>query len=195
MLNELGSGVGANARAYSMSLSTVRQLSDDWHYAVSMADHTSNAIFPEPWVHGGEVGGYEFVPITSPPSLFLEGRVMHNCVASYVERIVDRQLYVYSVREDGKPVATLAVAAELRDGASFKPRISQIAGPCNASVPREMERAARRWLSRGPFALPDRKAQPNDANPSFVGVVESLAMAGGQVMSVGNLDEDDEIPF
>ena len=148
-----------------MSLTTVRQLSDDWHYAVSMADHKSNAVFPDPWVPAGNVLGYEFVPITSPSDLFFEGRVMHNCIASYVERIVDRELYVYGVRENGKPVATLAIATSLRDGGGLTPCISQIAGPCNAPVPREMERAARRWLPRGPFVLPDRKPQPNDANP------------------------------
>ena len=118
---------------------------------------------------GGEAGGYEFVPITSPPDLFFEGRVMHNCIASYVEQIVSRDLYIYSVREDGKPVATLAVATSLCDGGGLTLCISQIAGPCNAPVPREMERAARRWLPRGPFALPESKFQPDVAMPSFLG--------------------------
>ena len=168
-----------------MSLSTVRQLSDDWHYAVSMADHNSNAVFPDPWVPGGEVGGYEFVPITSPPDLFFEGRVMHNCVASYVDRVVARDLYVYSMRESGNPAATLAITTTERGDGNRRPCISQIAGPCNAPVPREMERAARRWLTRGPFVLPESKRQPNVAS----------AMFGGSGVGGCALDLDAEIPF
>jgi hypothetical protein len=129
-----------------------------------MADHNSNAVFPDPWVPGGEVGGYEFVPIASPPDLFFEGRVMHNCVASYVRRIVSRDMYIYSVRENGNPAATLAIGAMPRDGGGFAPFISQIAGPCNAAVSRQMKRAARRWLSRSPFALPEKKPQPQNVS-------------------------------
>ena len=146
--------------ASRMSVATVRQLSDDWHYAVAMADHSSNAVFPDPWVPAGEVAGYEFVPICTPLDLFAEGRTMHNCIASYVPRIVDLQLYIYSVREDDRPVATLAIGSRRRHGGNEGPYIRQIAGPCNASIPRKMERAARRWLSRSPFALPERKSQP-----------------------------------
>ncbi len=74
---------------------------------------------------------------------------------------------VYSVRESGKPAATLAITTRHHDG-SITPSISQIARPCNAPVPSKMERAARRWLSRGPFVMPERKQVINDDLPDFM---------------------------
>ena len=157
-----------------------------------MADHTSNAVFPDPWVPGGEVAGYEFVPITSPPDLFFEGRVMHNCVASYVERIVRRELYIYSVRENGNPVATLAISTMPRTDGTLAPCIGQIAGLCNAPVSREMNRAARRWLSRGPFVMPERKEDIREDWP-----LGAYAQGhGGQIFIDCPADDlDAEIPF
>ena len=70
----------------------------------------------------------------------------------------------------------------------------QIAGPCNAPVPREMGRAARRWLSRGPFVMPERKEDINDDWPDFM---QGARPAGGRIVINGHGDLDDvgDIPF
>ncbi|MCZ6885042.1 MAG: PcfJ domain-containing protein [Alphaproteobacteria bacterium] len=169
-----------------MSLATVRELSAEWHYAVAMADHRSNAIFPDPWFPEKTIKGLIFRPITTPQELFLEGREMHNCLASYVDRVVEVETFIYSVRRDNKRVASLALQPF-----NGRATIQQIAGPCNATVPRDVERAARRFVKQ-PFTMPARKPQPG-ADFDFEETLERPALANAQGGYGGAVAE--EIPF
>jgi len=58
------------------------------------------------------------------------------------------ETFIYSVRRDDKRVASLALRP-LNGSAT----IQQIAGPCNATVPKDVERAARRFVNQ-PFTMP-----------------------------------------
>src|SRR6266516_2977023 len=126
----------------SMSLKTVTGLSAEWHKAVQDTDGPQYT-FPPPWYPGGPVAGYELVPLISSTDLYQEGRMMRNCVASYGERVVDGDCYIYSIRQNGERVAT----AEVVKGRDGKVDVGQVRNNCNRPAP-EIEFVVREWLSR-----------------------------------------------
>jgi len=125
-----------------MSLKTVTGLSAEWHKAVQDTDGPQYT-FPPPWYPGGPVAGYELVPLISSLDLYQEGRTMRNCVASYGERVVDGDCYIYSIRQNGERVAT----AEVVKGRDGKVDVGQVRNNCNRPAP-EIEFVVREWLSR-----------------------------------------------
>jgi len=164
-----------------MSLATVRELSGEWHYAVAMADHRSNAIFPEPWLPEKTIQGLTFLPIKTPQELFLEGREMHNCLASYVDQVVRLETFIYSVRQGARCLASLALGCHDSRGS-----IQQIAGPCNAAVSKDVQRAARAFCGQ-PFTMPTRKQQPGEDR--------ALEKIFGLATAPYVTADDDDIPF
>lgn len=85
----------------------------------------------------GEAGGFEFVALRSGLDLFTEGAAMRHCVSTYVRKVMSGQSRIYSVRKDGRRVATLELSEV---GRSWAP--VQIKGPYNAQPPKEVQRAA-----------------------------------------------------
>src|SRR5262249_7781720 len=97
--------------------------------------------FPEPWFPSAKHDGYDIVPIGNSADLYREGHAMHHCVGTYAGRAQDGSIYVYSVRRDGKRVATLTLQ---RNGKSAV--IAEFRGPCNAQPSKEIISVARKWL-------------------------------------------------
>jgi hypothetical protein len=126
-----------------MSVRTVRRESDAWHEAISKCKAEASPYkIPPPWYPPGQANGYQIVPLDSVEALYKEGRTMHNCVGSYDRQVAAGNCYLYSVRRDDNRFATVEL---VRNGASVRTR--QIAGPCNAEVPKEITAAVRAWLT------------------------------------------------
>jgi hypothetical protein len=136
-----------------MSLATVTKLSADWHEAVA-ADMTGpNSEFPEPWCPGGVSGDFDIVPITNSSDLYREGKLLHHCVGTYAERIHSGECYVFSVRNDRAPIATLEL---VHRGSGVA--IGQLRGACNAKAPKEVLRAVSSWLrAQREFRFPQKR--------------------------------------
>jgi hypothetical protein len=67
-----------------MSIQTVKGLSLEWHKAVAEnMPEDQPREFPPPWFPESESGAYRFVPILNSTELYLEGKEMHHCVATY----------------------------------------------------------------------------------------------------------------
>ena len=60
-----------------------------------------------------EYGGLSFVALQTGKALQAEGAAMHHCVASYWENVAEGKSRVYSIRENGRRVATLEVTGRL----------------------------------------------------------------------------------
>ncbi|HMF25572.1 MAG TPA: PcfJ domain-containing protein [Pseudolabrys sp.] len=125
----------------NMSLRTVMKLSADWHEAVANNLDGPQYSFPKPWLPATRLNGYEIVPIANGADLYREGAAMRHCVGSYGSLVTRGDCYIYSVREDGKRVATAEIIRA--DGRMV---LGQIRGPCNAQAPKEIVAAMRRWL-------------------------------------------------
>lgn len=154
---ELGAALVTRRFHPDMSLKTVLQLSDEWHEAIAMAQPEGQDVtFPPPWLPGGEVEGFEVVPITTGADLWMEGRAMRHCVATLKAEVLGGARYIYSLRRDGERVATFEM---LRQGK--KAVLGQIRGHCNANVPKEVEAAVRKWLRKaGEPKFPPRPEKP-----------------------------------
>ena len=141
--DDMRSGCNFITRPFSkeMSLHTVSQLSQEWHEAV--ASKMSNGklqVFPPPWFDGGDVNGYTIVPIQDSAELYRESKIMHNCAATYSDRVLAGQAYIYSVRSQDERVANF----ELRVGDGIQ--LGQLRGPCNTTVSRDITKVVMRWL-------------------------------------------------
>jgi PcfJ-like protein len=131
-----------------MAAATVSELSDQWHQDVAMAKHADRPI-PPAWRPAEKIAGIDFIPLTTAAEIVLEGRTMHHCVATYIDRVAAGRGYIYSVR-NGATLATVNVERD-RDG---KVRIDDMRGPCNAVLPKPLQAKIRRWFQRGDWTLP-----------------------------------------
>ena len=149
----------------SMSLKTVTKLSAAWHEAVATHMDGPEFAFPAPWYPSAKLGHYEILPIDNSAALYREGAAMHHCVGTYADAVKYGGVYIYSVRCDGKRVATLALA---RKGSG--PSLIQIRGPCNTQPPKEISFAVRRWLrAQAPLRPDTRVFGEIEGNAGFVG--------------------------
>jgi hypothetical protein len=136
----------------TMSLRTVTKLSADWHEAVANNLDGPQHTFPEPWLPATRRNGYEIVPIAHSTDLYREGAVMQHCVGTYADRVMSGDCYIYSVREDGKRVATAEIVR-----AGNRAGLAQIRGPCNAQASKEIVATMQRWLHATPLTA-DKQA-------------------------------------
>jgi hypothetical protein len=136
-----------------MSLATVIKLSGEWHEAVAANMTGPNSKFPEPWCPGGLSCGFEIVPITTSADLYREGKLLHHCAGTHAGSVHSGGCYLFSVRKDGAPIATLAL---LRGEAGVA--IGQLRGACNAQAPKEVQRAVKSWLrAQREFRFPEKR--------------------------------------
>jgi len=113
--------------------------------------------FPVQWISDYEDDkGYSISYIDTPEGLREEGDKMHHCVGSYSSNVHKGYSSIYSVRKDGKRVATL----ELRKSNAVQEpstlaffcepkesyRIGQLYGHCNKAVSSEVRDIANAWV-------------------------------------------------
>jgi hypothetical protein len=139
-----------------MSLATVTKLSVDWHDAVADNMTGPNSEFPEPWCPGGASADLDIVPITSSADLYREGKLMHHCAGTYAGQVHSGDCYIFSVRKDRSPLATLQLVRGETGVA-----IGQLRGRCNAKASKDVLRAVNSWLrAQREFRFP-QKAREN----------------------------------
>jgi hypothetical protein len=95
------------------------------------------------WIANQSQDGYEFLPLLCANDLHEEADAMENCVASYGRDIADDEQRLWSMRKDGKRVATLSVGFDYDLELLC---ITQIKGRNNSQVPRPVAVAAQRWF-------------------------------------------------
>ena len=104
------------------------------------------------------IEGYEMVALQTGAALHAEGADLHHCVASYAGNVIRGFSRIFSVRRDGRRVATfeisksgfLLASGEFLQLPSAKGplyKLIQLKGPYNAEVPQEIEQAIRAFIS------------------------------------------------
>lgn len=84
------------------------------------------------------LAGFDFHALRSLRALVVEGKAMHHCVASYHRDIQSGRARIYSIRKDGKRIATVEFTR--RHGTTWQP--VQIKGVCNARPAGDVVKAA-----------------------------------------------------
>jgi len=127
----------------SMSLKTAIALSAEWHEAVAANMSGPDLTFPPAWYSAARIGHYDIVPIVNSSDLYREGAAMHHCIGTYADEIRAGSIFVYSVRQDNKRVATVALALGAK---STNPWLAELRGPCNAQPTKAIALAVQQWL-------------------------------------------------
>jgi hypothetical protein len=142
---ELNFGADLVTRRFTpnMAVTTAIRLSQQWHEAVAeRQDSNEDLVFPPPWLPPAQRGGLAIVPLISTTELYQEGQTLHHCVRSFAGRVRHDECYIYSVRRDGKSIATISL--ERSCGRIYA---QQIRGPCNSTPPKEVTSFVGRWIS------------------------------------------------
>jgi hypothetical protein len=131
----------------SMSLRTVRRLSEDWHDAVADQRFSGDTRpFPKAWATATEIGEFKIVPLESALDLHHEGKAMHNCVTTYSGHVHGGACYLFSMQKDERRIATIEIGIG-SDGF----RLAQFSGPCNQRIDKKLERIIRKWVRATKF--------------------------------------------
>ncbi len=99
-----------------------------------------NRPWPDPPIPGND----NIEPITSLAELRCESKLMHHCVATYAQRIIEGHGYVYRVHRPER--ATLYVGKDGMGGWCAR----ELRGACNRQVCRETHDTVGRWLRAQP---------------------------------------------
>jgi hypothetical protein len=127
----------------SMSVQTVRRLSNQWHEAVTRLNAGEPMPFPEPWFQPHTLtDGERIIPLTNNVDLVCEGQAMHHCISRYVGNVLRGQTYIYSLRKGDQRIATIEL---WRDGTG-KAKLGQVRGAYNAMVSINTMATIVRWL-------------------------------------------------
>lgn len=126
---------------------TWRKLIDEsaaWHVALANAqiDRINDGKYDTDVAYGAfpsevALGGFDFHALRSLRALVVEGKAMHHCVASYHRDILSGRARIYSVRKDGRRLATVEFAS-----LPGRVRAVQVKGVCNARPAKDVFAAA-----------------------------------------------------
>jgi hypothetical protein len=134
-----------------------------WWTKVDLHLNLGDAPITDMWLHPGSVAGYEFIPIRSVADIMEEAAIMENCLTSYGPLLAHKQSRLFSVRRDGRRVATLKVALTRRDDPLLN--VAELRSVRNKEVSSEVWLAARRWLHLHDLARLDTKRPRWDEAP------------------------------
>lgn len=139
-----------------------------WHEALANAqiDRINDGKYDTDVAYGkfpSEVvlSGFEFHALRSLRALVVEGKAMHHCVASYYRDIQTGRARIYSVRKDGRRLATVEFAS-----LPGRVRTVQVKGVCNARPSKDVTAAAdlfARCMTEPDKALRGKPAATRDA--------------------------------
>ncbi len=115
-------------------------------------------VLTDPWLAGGQVRGYTFVPLLDRTEILTEARAMQNCADQYAERLADDRCRLFSIRREREHVATLEIGPHAREAGMLA--ITQLKGRHNMAAPLDVWQAAYAWLAAqsGLRRLPPRLA-------------------------------------
>ncbi len=102
-------------------------------------------VIADPWLAGGQVRGYTFVPLLDRMEILAEARAMQNCADQYAERLADDRCRLFSVRREREHVATLEIGPHSREAGMLA--ITQLKGRHNMAAPLDVWQAAYAWLA------------------------------------------------
>lgn len=127
-----------------MRMKAALAAADEWRTVVALHLNLGPRPISDMWLAPGRVGGFDFLPLHSIAAITDEAKTMRNCLNSYGNNLAHDRSRLWSVRCDGKRVATLKVARLPGDPLL---NIVELRGAGNAQVSREVWWAARRWLN------------------------------------------------
>lgn len=145
----------------AVRLSAALDAAEDWRTTFNLYLVLGREPVTELWLRPARVDGYDFQSLASVEEIAEEAAAMRNCLRTYGGGVAHNRLRLWSMRRDGRRVATLQVS--FYHGQPL-PDLAELKGPGNTSAPVEVWRAARRWL-----VMHDQSpAEPRQCTPNSV---------------------------
>ena len=119
-----------------------------WRKRVRLA-LTLSALDRQPWIAEGSALGYEFIELREIADFIAESDAMDNCLDSFSEKLESGTSYVFSIRQNGTPVADIEIGAHPIEPSL--PTIVQLRAPRNRKASAQIWRAAYAWLGSQPL--------------------------------------------
>jgi hypothetical protein len=114
----------------------------EWRTTITVHVNLGREPLADMWLRPARLCGYEFKPLASGPEIVEEAMAMGNCLRGYGCNVAHDQFRLWSVRQDGRRVATLSVGFR-----GPLPNVTELEGPRNSEAPFEVWWAARQWLN------------------------------------------------
>jgi hypothetical protein len=102
-------------------------------------------VLTDPWLTGGQIRDYTFVPLLDRMEILAEARAMQNCADQYAERLADDRCRLFSIRRNREHVATVEIGPHSREAGMLA--ITQLKGRHNMAAPLDVWQAAYAWLA------------------------------------------------
>jgi len=144
-----------------------------WLNRMRLTLQLSPGVITDPWLAGGEVRGFTFVPLLDRAEILTEARAMQNCADQYAERLADDRCRLFSVRRAREHVATLEIGPHSREAGMLA--ITQLKARHNMAAPLDVWQAAYAWLAgqsglrRLPPRIPPERRLDDDAWKQLMG--------------------------
>ncbi len=110
-----------------------------------------------PLLQQGQFGGFEFLHLGTTELIAEEAARMGNCIMGYGKDISQSGTELWSMRKNGTSVATISIADDYND---LLASITEIKGPGNSNVSRDVALVARRWFQSHDIAAISPIAPP-----------------------------------
>jgi hypothetical protein len=112
-------------------------------------------------VFGVGLAGLSIVPLATAAEIDAEGRAMHHCARTYIDKVAVGDCCLYSARRGDKRVATIE-GGRTGDG---RVAITQMRGPCNAVLDAKLSAVLRRWAGQQAKWRPKSEVTPAERAP------------------------------
>lgn len=129
-----------NAR---IGLKAATAAANHWSDAVDLFLHLGDEPLADMWLTPGRVGGLEFVPLKSAVDVLSEARAMGNCLRTYGHALAHNRVRLWSMRKDGKRIATLRLDRGRRE---VLPNLHELEFARNTAATPDVWWAAHQWL-------------------------------------------------
>lgn len=129
-----------------------------WYNRVKLIIYLGDKGIEDCWLQGGTVLGFDFVPLRTAEDFLLEAELMGNCLDQYADQICFQRVRVFSIRQNGIPVANLEIGPHEDDRSM--PNLEQLRGPENCRVNSLVWRAVYAWMGSQNFV-------PKSEGPSW----------------------------
>ncbi len=163
-------GPGSAAWSIAMKYDAARDAASRWLERLVFQLKAGGDRVGNSWLAPGQFSGFEFSPLDTLDAIKAEGVLMRNCVGGYSNRVLNNQIRLWSVQQNGIPVATLELALPW-DGPL--PYVAQLKAKSNKAAPLEVWIAARAWL----VAQEIERFDPAELNRRRIPIDRALWMA------------------
>lgn len=115
----------------------------EWRTTIDPHVNLGREPIADLWLQSARVSGYDFLPLVSGSDIAEEAAAMGNCLRTYGDSVAHNCSRLWSMRKDGRRVATLKVATGRGDPL---PNVVELRAAGNKDVSPEVSWAARQWL-------------------------------------------------